>query len=114
MRVGLMAASFALAIACLATPAAAIDSTADLRDACAAEDEATRNLCYGYILGAGQLYAQLRRAEAISEIACADPVPTLEAIRVSVVEWMDLHPEHASEDAIDGLMRAAAALWPCE
>ncbi len=114
MRFGLTAAIFVLATACLATPVAAIESTADLRGACAAEDEATRNLCYGYFLGAGQLYVQLRRAEAIDQIACAEPVPTLEAIRVSVVEWMDAHPEHASETAIDGLMRAAAAIWPCE
>lgn len=114
MRVGLTVASFALAAACLVTPAEAIESAADLRGACAAEDEATRNLCYGYIMGAGQLYVQLRRAEVIDQIACAEPVPTLEAIRASVVEWMEAHPEHASETAIDGLMRAAAAIWPCE
>ncbi len=114
MRGGLTAATLALTAACLAAPATAMQTTADLRDACAAEDEATRNLCFGYILGAGQLYAQLRRAEAIAELACVDPVPTLEVIRVSVVEWMEAHPEHAAEPAIDGLMRAAAAIWPCE
>lgn len=114
MRRGLTIATLALAAACLAAPAEAVQSTADLREVCASDDLATRNLCYGYIMGAGQLYIELRRAEVIGEIACADPVPTLEVIRVSVVEWIDTHPEHASETAIDGLMRAAAANWPCE
>ena len=82
MRRGLTIATVALAAVCLAAPAGAVQSTADLREACASDDLATRNLCYGYILGAGQLYIELRRAEVIGEIACADPVPTLEVIRV--------------------------------
>jgi hypothetical protein len=98
----------------LATPASAIETTADLRDACAAEDEATRNFCFGYIKGAGHLYVELVRANAIPQIACADPVPTLEVIRVSVVEWIDANPQHADDRAIDGLLQASAETWPCD
>jgi len=106
--------ALALAAAGVATPAAAIDSTADLRAACAAEDEATRNLCFGYIQGVGHLYVELLRAGAIGQIACADPVPTLEVIRVAVVDWIDTNPQHAADSAVDGLMRASATIWPCE
>ena len=114
MRRALTIGALALAAASVAAPAAAIETTADLRAACAADDVATRNLCFGYIKGAGQLYIELIRANVIPQIACADPVPTFETIRVSVVEWIDANPEHATDRAIDGLMQAAAEIWPCE
>lgn len=114
MRRGLTAATVLVAASILATPAHAIESTADLRDACAAEDEASRNFCLGYIKGAGHLYIELIRADVIPQIACADPVPTMEEIRLSVVTWIDAHPEHASDRAVDGLMQASAAIWPCD
>jgi hypothetical protein len=97
-----------------AAPAEAIESTLDLRDACAAEDIASRNLCYGFIQGAGQFYVELRRAEEIDPVACAEPAPKMDEIRNAIVVWVDAHPEHAGERAIDGLMRAAAATWPCD
>lgn len=114
MRRALAVATLALAAGFVAAPAAAIETTGDLRAACAADDEATRNLCFGYIQGVGHLYVELLRAGAIGQIACADPVPTLEVIRVSVIEWIDTNPEHAADSAVDGLMRASATIWPCE
>jgi hypothetical protein len=56
----------------------------------------------------------LRRAEQIEPIACADPVPKMDEIREAIVVWIDAHPEYATERAVDGMMRAAAATWPCE
>ena len=114
MRRALTLATLALAAAGMAAPAAAIETTADLRAACAADDEATRNLCFGYIKGAGHLYIELIRANVIPQIACADPVPTMEVIRVSVVEWIDANSQHADDRAIDGLLQASAEIWPCE
>jgi hypothetical protein len=108
------AALLAAATTWWATEASAIETSSDLREACAAEDIATRNICYGFIQGAGQFYIELRRAEEIEAIACADPAPKMDEIRQAIVVWVDAHPEYASERAVDGLMRAAAATWPCD
>jgi hypothetical protein len=114
VRIVMGAAVLAAATTLGAATAAAIETTSDLREACAAEEIATRNLCYGFIQGAGQFYMELRRAEQIEPIACADPVPKMDEIREAIVVWIDAHPEHGSERAVDGMMRAAAATWPCE
>ena len=114
MLQGLTLGGLVLVAAMQAAPAQAIESTADLRAACASGDMATRNLCFGFMQGAGQLYTELRRADVIGQIACADPVPTMESIRTSVVDWIDANPQHLSDRAVDSLLRASAAIWPCE
>jgi hypothetical protein len=69
--------------------------------------------CRGYITGAGQLYQQLVRGGEISPWVCADPVPTLDEARAAIVNWAGANPASAAERPIDGLWRAAAAIWPC-
>ncbi|HMR32701.1 MAG TPA: Rap1a/Tai family immunity protein [Geminicoccaceae bacterium] len=70
-------------------------------------------LCRGYILGAGSLYMELVRAKRITAWACADPVPTVDEARAEIVGWARANPATHSEQPIDGLWRAAAAVWPC-
>ena len=102
------------AVAAKADDAITGQTTADLRAACIATGDAERHLCYGFIMGAGQLYAELVRAEVIPELVCPDPVPNLDTIRTAFVDWADARPERGGTRAIDGLMEAAATAWPCE
>lgn len=86
----------------------------DLVALCAADDDVEAvQLCRGYILGAGSLYMELVRAKRITAWACADPVPTVDEARTRIVSWARANPAHDGEQAIDGLWRAAAAVWPC-
>lgn len=91
-----------------------VETFADLVAVCARTDDAvSMAFCHGFILGNGRLYVALRRAEAVGRWACADPVPTLSQISGSIVDWASANPQHAGEDAVDGLWRAAATIYPC-
>ena len=103
MRIVIGAAVLAAATTLGAATSAAIETTTDLREACAAEEIATRNLCYGFIQGAGQFYIELRRAEQIEPIACADPVPKMDESREAIVVWIDArYGSHIYGQRLDG------------
>jgi len=104
-----------LAAAAPAPPALAQSMTAgELATHCSSVAAADRQLCYGFIMGAGQLYTELLRAGTIEPMACADPTPTFEALAAVFVTWLDAHPMQQSARAIDGLMQAATETWPCD
>lgn len=89
-----------------------ISTFGDLAGLCArTSDAAAQAFCQGYIMGSGELYLALRRAEVIDRWACADPIPTLDEISKAIVGWAAANPQHASDRAVDGLWRAAAALY---
>lgn len=86
----------------------------DLAELCArTADAAAQAFCQGYIMGSGELYLALRRAEVIDRWACADPIPTLDEISKAIVAWAAANPQHAADRVVDGLWRAAAAIYPC-
>jgi hypothetical protein len=76
--------------------------------------EADPDLCYGYIMGAGQLYEQVVRAGLMHKWACADPTPTIEQIRQAFTEWAGIHPEAQDSPAVDGFWQAMSERWPCK
>lgn len=90
----------------------------DLAALCGAGPSSYQNealaLCRGYILGAGSLYLELVRAGRLKAWACADPTPTVDEARLRIVEWANANPASHDEQAIDGLWRAAASIWPCK
>jgi hypothetical protein len=92
-------------------------SFGDLVTLCDAEYDAAGaeavQLCRGYIIGAGSLYLQLVRADAIKPLACAEPTPTVDEARARIVAWAKQNPASHAEQPIDGLWRAAASIWPC-
>ncbi len=110
----------------LAAPAGAQDvesfrvrDAASLARLCAtAESHAlfgeARQFCYGFIAGAGSMYRETVAAGAISPTICASSEPTLEQIRIAVVDWLARNPAAGRQSAVDALFRAAAATWPCE
>jgi hypothetical protein len=71
--------------------------------------------CNGFIVGVGQFHASITAAGGAQQpIFCIpDPQPTLNRVAAAFVTWTRNNPQHASERAVDGLMRFAAETYPC-
>jgi hypothetical protein len=89
------------------------ETTAELARLCASPVATERDFCFGFMLGAGQFYTEMLRAEVIQPLACPDPVPTIDAMRAAFVDWVAANPEAGESRAVDGMMQAAANIWPC-
>jgi hypothetical protein len=69
--------------------------------------------CRGFIIGAGQYHREITQPGGRAPIFCLPtPTPTLEAAQASFVAWVAANPQHASELAVDGVLRWAAATYP--
>lgn len=101
------------------TPRSAL--TGDLAALCAtasadATGAAARAWCHGFIVSAAQYHGSLAAANpATGRVYCvADPDRlTLDEVRGAFVAWSRANPQYGGDRAIDGLMRFAAATWPC-
>jgi hypothetical protein len=72
------------------------------------------HFCYGFMIGAGQMYTEILRAELIQPLACPDPAPTHRRdANVAFIDWVAANPEAGETRAVDGMMQAAADIWPC-
>lgn len=89
------------------------ETTAELARLCASPVATERDFCFGFMLGAGQFYTEMLRAGVMRPLACPDPVPTIEAMRLGFIDWAAAHPEAGETRAVDGLLQAAAEAWPC-
>ena len=89
------------------------ETTAELGRLCASTVATERDFCFGFMLGVGQFYTEMLRADVIRPLACPDPVPTIEEMRVSFIDWVDANPDAGETRAVDGLLQAAAEAWPC-
>ena len=89
------------------------ETTAELARLCASPVATERDFCFGFILGAGQFYTEMLRADVIQPLACPDPVPTIEEMRLGFIDWVSANPEAGETRAVDGMMQAAAEAWPC-
>lgn len=95
-------------------------TVADLAEVCAIapgapEYTAATFYCRGFLSGVGQYHAAMHPVgRGRPPIFCVpDPPPTLDSAARGFVAWAASHPQHAGEAAVDGLMRYAAATWPC-
>ncbi|MBS7811412.1 Rap1a/Tai family immunity protein [Roseococcus pinisoli] len=94
-------------------------TTGNLATLCAASlneevGHASQAFCRGFIVGVGQYHTEISRPGGRPAIFCLPtPAPTLEAAQASFVAWSGANPQHASELAVDGLLRWAAATYPC-
>ncbi len=89
-------------------------TTATLGELCASEVEAARGYCRGFLVGVGQYHAEVTRPGGRAPIFCLpDPAPTLEAAQASFATWSRANAQHGGEKAVDGLLRWAAATYPC-
>lgn len=94
-------------------------TTATLANLCASpggEGDLDRavGFCRGFIIGAGQYHNEITRPGGRASIFCLpNPAPTIEAAQASFVAWAAAHPDRGAERAVDGLLRWAAATYPC-
>jgi hypothetical protein len=111
---------FALAQGGSVSPSTGV-TTAGLAQLCAAGggtdtvSAAAVGYCRGFLIGVGQYHTELTaRGAGRPPVFCLpEPSPTIEAAQDSFVIWSRANPQHASEKALIGLMRWAAATFPC-
>ena len=69
--------------------------------------------CVGFIEGAGQLHDALAAGPNFDRLVCGPDNVTLDDVVTVYAEFAVANPQHMKESAIDSLVRAAAAKWPC-
>jgi hypothetical protein len=95
-------------------------TTGELARLCAAGGTDTSSAlavgsCRGFMVGVGQYHAEMTTPGAgRSPVFCLPaPAPTFDAAQGSFVAWSRANPQYAGEKALVGLMRWAAATFPC-
>jgi hypothetical protein len=96
-------------------------TTANLAELCAAGDGtdvisgAAVGYCRGFLIATGQYHRELTTGRgARPPVFCLpDPSPTIEAAEDSFVAWARANPQFGGEKALIGVMRWAAATYPC-
>ena len=72
------------------------------------------HMCHGYVIGLVHFHELMGRALDGTVFCMAeDKRPTRDAAIHMLVRWSNEHPEYNSEEAIDGVLRWAAAQYPC-
>ena len=124
MRATLVAA--AITAGPLAAPALAVEeadftaaTTGDLVQLCSVQPgeplyAEARQFCYGYIGGAAHFHrALVQGGDRFAPVACPERQVSRQEIVAVFLDWAEAHPELMNEPPVEGLMRAAAAEWPC-
>ena len=72
-------------------------------------------VCRGFMVGVGQYHAELTTARGGKPpVYCLpEPSPSFDAAAASFAAWSQANAQYAGEKAIIGLMRWAAASYPC-
>lgn len=126
LRRGLFAAACLAGVAITTGPAAAQAqdpggfTTANLARICgpAAADanaEAVRPVCHAVLVAVGQTHAIFTSGrQATSPAFCLPtPSPSLDTVASAFVSWSAANPQFAGTRAAEGVMRFAAATYPC-
>jgi hypothetical protein len=89
-------------------------TSGDLARSCGQDaDAADRRFCDGFISGAGQFYEAVLGPKGIRPIACPDRQVSRQEMVDVFLAWSKEHRDLMQEKAVQGLMRAAVAEWPC-
>jgi hypothetical protein len=75
--------------------------------------QTAKGFCLGYMTGAMQLYDAASASPNVESFVCPDHVVSRAEMRDVFLEWAAANPQRLSEPAIDGLVRAAVAEFPC-
>jgi hypothetical protein len=126
-----MAACAVLAATPVLTSSARAQTTADsvaesfklndaeaLVTACTVPDDSplyqtAKGFCLGYMTGAMQLYRAAAASPNVKDFVCPKHVVSRAEMREVFLEWAAANPQRMSEPAIDSLLRAAVAKFPC-
>jgi hypothetical protein len=89
-------------------------TSGDLARSCApGADPADLRFCDGFISGAGQFYEAVLGPKWIRPIACPEHLVSRQEMADVFLAWTRDHGDLMQEKAVEGLMRAAVAKWPC-
>jgi hypothetical protein len=75
--------------------------------------QTARGFCLGYMTGAMQLYRAAAASPNVKNFVCPNHVVSRAEMRDVFLEWAAANPRRMSEPAIDSLLRAAVAKYPC-
>jgi hypothetical protein len=97
-----------------------VRTTGDLLNICGVADdnsnvEGARGFCYGFLSGAANYHWSINAGKTAKALFCLPEggVSRAEGARLFVA-WGRANPQHLGEAPVDGLMRFAAATWPCK
>lgn len=76
--------------------------------------QTAKGFCLGYMTGAMQLYGAATASPNVENFVCPGRAVSRAEMRDVFLEWAAANPERLSEPAIDGLLRAAVAKFPCQ
>jgi hypothetical protein len=76
--------------------------------------QTAKGFCLGYMTGAMQLYRAATASPKIKSHVCPGHVVSRAEMRDVFLEWAAANPQRMSEPAIDSLLRAAVAKYPCQ
>jgi hypothetical protein len=76
--------------------------------------QTAKGFCLGYMTGAMQLYRAAAASPNVKNFVCPGHVVSRAEMREVFLEWAAANPQRMSEPAIDSLLRAAVAKFPCE
>jgi len=72
------------------------------------------HFCHGLLIGAGQTSDMMHKRQGTRPSFCLPtPSPTLDQVAASFVAWSASNPQFEGMRAADGLLRFAAAQYPC-
>lgn len=92
-------------------------TTAALASICAATSPNAESpltaYCRGFMVGAGQYHSAVSVATGRRIFCMPQPGPTIENVQQAFVAWARANTQYGQDRAVDGLMRFAAATYPC-
>jgi hypothetical protein len=72
------------------------------------------HFCHGVMVGTGQTSDAMHKRQGTRPVFCLpSPSPTLDQVAASFVAWSAANPQFDGLRASDGLLRFAAAQYPC-
>jgi len=76
--------------------------------------QTAKGFCLGYMTGAMQLYRAAAASPNVKNFVCPAHAVSRADMRAVFLEWAAANPQRLSEPAIDSLLRAAVAKFPCK
>jgi len=76
---------------------------------------AAATYCHGFLSGVAQFHRSVtQQGGPLTPLFCEpQPLPTHEQVARTFAAWVQANPQHASEPAVDGLVRFAQVQYPC-
>ena len=75
--------------------------------------DTAKGFCLGYMTGAMQFYRAATASPNVKNFVCPGHVVTRAEMRDVFLAWAAANPERLNEPAVDSLLRAAVAKFPC-